>query len=74
MNTKSTAGTLDSEYLEYLEYLEHLEHLAKVLQAQAAQFNRAFQLGRDLAEKDTEKRKAPSVENALHHVEIKDLI
>ncbi len=32
-----------------------------------------YQFGRDLAEKDAEKRKAPSVENALHHVELKDL-
>ncbi len=62
MNTKSIADILDSEAL------------AKRIRAQAEQMHKMYQFGRDLAKKDTEKRKAPSVENALHHVEIKDLL
>ncbi len=61
MNTKPIADVLDSEAL------------AKIIRVQAEQMHKMYQFGRDLAEKETEKRKAPSVENALHHVEIKDL-
>ncbi len=62
MNTKPIAGVMDSEAL------------TKIIRVQAEQFNRAFQLGRDLAKKDTEKRKVSIAENALHHVELKDLL
>ncbi len=62
MNTQPIADVLDSEAL------------AKIVRVQAEQMHKMYQFGRDLAEKEAEKRKAPSVENALHHVELKDLL
>ena len=61
MNTKPIADILNSEAR------------VKIVRVQAEQMHKMYQFGRDLAKKDAEKRKAPSVENALHHVEIKDL-
>ncbi len=61
MNTQPIAEVVNSEAL------------AKIVRVQAEQMHKMYQFGRDLAEKEAEKRKAPSVENALHHVEIKDL-
>ncbi len=61
MNTKPIADILDSEAR------------AKIIRVQAEQMHKMYQFGRDLAEKDTEKRKVRTAENALHHVEIKDL-
>lgn len=62
MNTQPIADVLDSEAL------------AKIIRVQAEQMHTLYQFGRDLAEKDTEKRKARTAENALHHVELKDLL
>ncbi len=60
MNTKSIAEM-------------NSEALGKILRVQAEQMHKMYQFGRDLAEKDTEKSKGRIAENALHHVEIKDL-
>ena len=62
MNTQPIAEVVNSEAL------------AKIVRVQAEQMHKMYQFGRDLAEKEAEKRKAPSVENALHHVELKDLL
>ena len=61
MNTKPIADMLDSKAL------------AKIIHVQAEQMHKMYQFGRDLAKQDTEKRKGRIAENALHHVELKDL-
>ncbi len=61
MNTQPIAEVGDSEAL------------AKIIRVQAEQMHKMYQFGRDLAKKHTEKRKVRTAENALHHVEIKDL-
>ncbi len=61
MNTQPIAEVGDSEAL------------AKIVRVQAEQMHKMYQFGRDLAKQDTEKRKGRIAENALHHVEIKDL-
>ncbi len=62
MNTKPIADVLDSEAR------------VKILRVQAEQMHKMYQFGRDLAKKDAEKRKVRTAENALHHVEIQDLL
>ncbi len=61
MNTQPIADILDSEAR------------VKILRVQAEQMHKMYQFGRDLAEKDAEQSKVRIAENALHHVEIKDL-
>ncbi len=62
MNTQPIAEVVNSEAL------------AKIVRVQAEQMHKMYQFGRDLAEKDAEKRKVRIAENALHHVELKDLL